>query len=318
MNISNPAAVQDVGIYSALGNNLVENIMIDGNLMYLDVIGGNTQVVNISNPANPQLLSTFSGSVQSLSAHNSIAYVGFEDSDVGVFDMSNPQNPVNIGSVPVPGTIKSMVLKDNYLYIAQAADGFLVYNVQNPQQPVLLNTIQVPTGCSFQNSYNKDDLLIMDDACKFGFALYHLTNPAQPELIAYYDWNMPSSRMWIDEGKLFTINGYNGMSILNLNALPIDETILPVPEKQISAYPNPFHSASNVTFETNLKAGEQGTISVYNLKGQKVKSFAVNSQTTKYTWDGKNENNQRCAEGVYLYKISTSGLQQTKKLILLK
>jgi len=97
-----------------------------------------------------------------------------------------------------------------------------------------------------------------------------------------------------------------------------DEAQSPEAVSCIIAYPNPFRQSGVVTFETTLKANEIGTITIYNLKGQKVKTFEVNAKISKLTWNSKDENNRLCASGVYFYRLSTNKHKETKKLFILK
>jgi hypothetical protein len=92
-----------------------------------------------------------------------------------------------------------------------------------------------------------------------------------------------------------------------------DPTTVPV-LMNLSAYPNPFHQSDAVTFETKLSANETGTITIYNLKGQIVKTLPVKAGSSQLVWDS---NQRNCAAGVYLYRLSTNKHEVTKKLVIL-
>jgi len=89
-------------------------------------------------------------------------------------------------------------------------------------------------------------------------------------------------------------------------------------ESCINAYPNPFRLFSGVTFDIDLKNKESGVFSIYNVKGQKVTSFNVNSTKQKYVWNGKDVNNRFCSTGVYFYRLVTNRQHETKKLLIIK
>jgi len=91
------------------------------------------------------------------------------------------------------------------------------------------------------------------------------------------------------------------------------------PAMSISAYPNPFSSAS--TLEYDLKEPSDVEIAVYNLKGQLVKHLQAGTKqagTHTLYWDGCDDNGQPAANGIYLYKLASGKLSSTRKVILLR
>ena len=115
---------------------------------------------------------------------------------------------------------------------------------------------------------------------------------------------------------------YNGIIDIGCNewdGTTNQDIIIPQSSTNIvSMYPNPSRQSENITFETTLKANEIGTLTIYNLKGQKVKSFEINAKNPKLSWNSKDENHQPCAAGMYLYRLNTNKHQETKKLVILK
>jgi len=98
-------------------------------------------------------------------------------------------------------------------------------------------------------------------------------------------------------------------------------------ELQISDYnlhnsPNPFNPATTIYFETtNLH--EDTRIEIYNLKGQKVKTFLPfpngSLGTREVVWDGTDQNNNPVSSGIYFYRLNIDGKTKiSKKMILLK
>ena len=63
------------------------------------------------------------------------------------------------------------------------------------------------------------------------------------------------------------------------------------------------------------------TISVYNMIGQKVAILldkGIEVGTYSLIWDGKDDNGEDLASGVYLYRIEADGFVQTRKLVLMR
>ncbi len=95
-------------------------------------------------------------------------------------------------------------------------------------------------------------------------------------------------------------------------------------------YPNPFtpinsnHSrgtGTNIRF--NLPKPEKVSLSIYNIRGQKVKEILsaneiLDKGTHTYFWNGLNSNNKKISSGVYFYKLKAGKNVAIRKLLLLK
>ena len=84
-------------------------------------------------------------------------------------------------------------------------------------------------------------------------------------------------------------------------------------------YPNPFNPSTTIDFY--IPETSNTTLTIYNLKGQKVRTLIDNEKLQgvfTYRWNGKNEEGSSVSSGIYLYKLQTKEHQITKKCILLK
>lgn len=93
---------------------------------------------------------------------------------------------------------------------------------------------------------------------------------------------------------------------------------LPVQTAMKNAYPNPFKTNASTNIEVALKAGETGTVTIYNVLGQVVKTYKVNEGSHTLTWNGRDSKGNACGSGIYFYKLSTPSMNQTKKMVIVK
>jgi len=89
-------------------------------------------------------------------------------------------------------------------------------------------------------------------------------------------------------------------------------------------YPNPFAGETSFTFQTN-QAGAGIEIKIYTLTGliiRRIKGYQTNLGYNSIGWDGRDEDGDALANGVYLYKISLKDGKNTteviEKLVVLK
>ncbi len=90
----------------------------------------------------------------------------------------------------------------------------------------------------------------------------------------------------------------------------------------LSNYPNPFNPTTTISFELTTEHTENTELSIYNIKGQKVRTLHPFPNrglgTRSVIWDGNDSNNKSVASGIYFYKISTGKSSAMKKMLLLK
>lgn len=85
-----------------------------------------------------------------------------------------------------------------------------------------------------------------------------------------------------------------------------------------NAYPNPFRANTSTNINVEVKDGETGTVTIYNLQGKVVKAYNVTPGSHTITWNGTDSNGNACSSGIYLYKLSTPSANATKKMVIIK
>lgn len=83
-------------------------------------------------------------------------------------------------------------------------------------------------------------------------------------------------------------------------------------------FPNPFNAGTVIPL--SLKSGGEWNITIYNVAGQVVKTFAGNDEagTIQVRWDGRGDNGETVASGMYFYRANVGDFTATKKMVLLK
>jgi hypothetical protein len=84
-------------------------------------------------------------------------------------------------------------------------------------------------------------------------------------------------------------------------------------------YPNPFNPTTTLRFD--LPEVSDITLTIYNMLGQKVRTFNYQNTSAGYhsvTWDATNDYGEQVGAGVYLYQLQTKDFVKTRKMVLLK
>lgn len=117
------------------------------------------------------------------------------------------------------------------------------------------------------------------------------------------------------------VNGFLTQLLAEIGETGSDDQIIEAEKFFVITYPNPFKQTTTIYF--NTENTEKNTeIIIYNLKGQKVKTFSnqqINrSADHKITWNGNDENQKPVASGIYLYKFNAGNFKVTKKMLLIR
>lgn len=121
--------------------------------------------------------------------------------------------------------------------------------------------------------------------------------------IAYYDYE---NHQWLKTQKI------------ELESQPLpEEELNPTPQVIFgNPYPNPFTDAATIQF--HLKESNHVSVSIYNLKGQKITDLFTGDSSaglSRLVWDGSDSKGMACAKGIYFVRMDAGGKVFTAKLI---
>lgn len=111
-------------------------------------------------------------------------------------------------------------------------------------------------------------------------------------------------------------DGYEPI-ILHTSTIDANETEI-LPLDSVNCYPNPFNPEVTLSFQ--LAENALVNLSIYNSKGQKVREFKeyCNSGSKQFIWNGKDENQNIQANGIYFYRLTSGNNEFSGKMIMLK
>ncbi len=297
----------------------------DPNFFYLcDYLSNIFWKFDISESGEPVQLFEFNlpTDFQCLTIINSIAYVTYGEDiyDLLVIDGLEENEPYIANDIDNFSENKYLDNQDGYLitnvpYHSSIAQ---IFQLNDPLQPELYFTPQWGERIEIE-----DDLIFSK--------LNHIVgvyenNPNCTEPIAIFN-----GLNYIYNINLTEHEGINYLITMEMANIGLFEyTYIPSsaeneiqkPELTLSNYPNPFNPETIIQFNTENTEGNTEIV-IYNIKGQRVKSFPINQFTNspvhQVIWDGKDDNNKPVSSGVYMYQLSVNGEAiASKKCLLLK
>ena len=100
---------------------------------------------------------------------------------------------------------------------------------------------------------------------------------------------------------------------------PGDESALPLTFSLSQNYPNPFNPSTAIDY--SLPTASIVELAVFNQLGQRVAALADGLQTAgdhRVYWNGRDDDGNPVASGVYLYRLTAGDFTQSRKMLLLK
>ena len=121
-----------------------------------------------------------------------------------------------------------------------------------------------------------------------------------------------------------TSSGDDDIFVAKLNSFVFAENEINPAVNSLSNHPNPFNPSTTISFELNTEITEDTEISIYNLKGEKIKTLytfpsgSCRIGTRGVIWNGTDENNQPVSSGIYFYKLRSGKFEVSRKMLLIK
>ncbi len=144
--IDTPFPLQETGAYDTLG--LARQVAVDGNIAYIADGARGLQIIDVSDPAAPQLLAVFDTpptsfppDTRGVTLHNGDAYLTDYRHGLLIVDVNNPASPQLRGSLSLPSCdTGSVVFSGNTAFCIDSVDAYLYsININNPAYPDVLD-----------------------------------------------------------------------------------------------------------------------------------------------------------------------------------
>jgi len=115
---------------------------------------------------------------------------------------------------------------------------------------------------------------------------------------------------WGDSGQQVIVK------LLPNGQVPVEDETQAPSATQITAYPNPMKTHLNIRVKNENPSMSAGTIDIFNVKGQLLRSLKpIHGETS---WDGKDKTGLSCPTGVYFVRIETGKTTAVRKIMLMK
>jgi len=199
-DITNPATHVDVGFNDGKGSADQRALAISGDYLFYSV-ADELRILNLANPAQPALVAQLAGNYPAITIHGDHAYlttlVGSSLWRVGIYDISNPTNPVTLGKIDTEGFTRTAVA-GSYAYLADGR--LLVADISNPANPLALGYI---SGLLAADVVLYGNFAYVATGWTNNLYAFYMGNPTNPITIYEAGWQPDTSRLLVVGNYLF-------------------------------------------------------------------------------------------------------------------
>jgi hypothetical protein len=247
--------------------------------------------------------------------------------DLAVFDVGDPQNPVERGRVDLQWSNSTMhgeiTVVENIAYVSMChtslENEMRVVDFGDPDNPVA-HTGPAPGDETW--GIDSDDGYLYIAVGASGAEVFSLDNPLAPEFVGrhpagYHSWNVNTG-----SGIFAVANSEAGIFVYrnNLVATGVDDRPTATPRVlQLTNHPNPFGLETRVSF--TLPSSGHLTLAVYNAKGQRVRVLReghLEAGPQSVDWDGRDTTGRLVPSGVYFVRLDGKGEKAIRKLVVVR
>jgi hypothetical protein len=231
-----------------------EGLDVAGNLAYVAGFGrwtgsnyfGGLKIIDVSNPAHPVLVSSSLSSAsdaigRAIRVAGKYAYLGGGGAWTGsnyfgtlqIIDVSDRSNPVLVGRASTSGPVGwGLDVVGNYAYLANEHAGLEVIDVSTPGDPVRVGGIR--TGYAFDVSVAGNYVYLVGGPP--ALQVIDVSNPADPLRVGSYDNGETGRGVQVVGKRAYVANGYVGLTVLEITALPYFRSIARTGDKLIFSW----------------------------------------------------------------------------------
>jgi hypothetical protein len=126
---------QPVGSWRQPSPGFARDVAVAGNYAYVAAQSAGLQVIDVSNPADPQRVGGYATGVyaEDVAVSGNFAYVAAGFGGLEVIDVSDPANPQRVGGNSA-FRASAVVVNGDKVYIAADSDGLIILNTLNTYQ----------------------------------------------------------------------------------------------------------------------------------------------------------------------------------------
>lgn len=214
VNVMDPDFPSTVG---TIPHVYVYDFALTGDYAVLADAYSDVQIWDISDPRAPTRESAIDTERRCLAVYGDYLLVGYNTFTptfgLRVFNMIDPENPVLVGDVDIPGLPEAITVYSHYALVAVGDGGVLVIDMEDPETPEIVATI--PTSFSASHvAVSGTTAWIAEDERVVGVSI---ADPASPAILGRIPVSGSALRLAVENNRLYVASGDAGIQVIDIS-----------------------------------------------------------------------------------------------------
>lgn len=175
--------------------------------------GAGLEILDVTNPQQPIPLGSCAVPGGDIIISGNYAYVADYSSGLYIVDISDSNNPIQVGSFATNG-IRSLAISNGYAYLAVYWDGLQILNISDPQNPTFVGSYNTP-GLATGVAVSGNIACIADYGD--GLQIFDISNPYFTSLIGTIDLPGASENVTLYGDMAYVSANYYGLHVIDLS-----------------------------------------------------------------------------------------------------
>ena len=216
-NIADPRAPVQCGSLQTFY--LVYSMVVRDSFAYLGTESNALYVVDIADPTNPTLLSTFFGPwgpnpQLHMAIDGDYLYIAHLSSGLRILDISNPIAPAEVGVYDVPTACLGVAVREGYAYLAHGNGGLRIVDVHDPESPIETGVCDLPDA-AIRVAIRENYAYVADNSA--GLRVVDVSSPFDPVEVGSCPTLGEASDVAIQGEYLYLMEWNHGIRIYSLS-----------------------------------------------------------------------------------------------------
>lgn len=143
-----------------------------------------------------------------------LAYVAAGRGGLRIWDISDPEHPRRMGSVPSLAWAQDLKVRGHLAYLASSIAGLDIVDVSDPENPQRVGQLPL-AGSSWDVALKGDHAFLA--AANAGFHVVDISDPEDPRLVTTVATGGSAGGTTVDGDRLYLSDGFNGMHTYDIS-----------------------------------------------------------------------------------------------------
>ena len=315
-DVSNPASPIKLG---SCHTRYACGVYGEDSYVYIADVDSGLRVIDVSTPSNPIEVGHCDtpGYAYGVYVSGSYAYVADSDSGLRVIDVSTSTNPHEVGFCDTPGSAREVYVSGCYAYVADWDSGFCVIDISIPSNPLEVGSYNPPsneyvTGVNVSDSYAY--VTVRNIYGFSGLRIFDVSTPSNAQEVGYYETPGNPRSVYVSGSYAYVADGSCGLQIYENLLAGVESSEDKVSYTKFRLLQNPV-MGDYIELELCLKEKDNAKLWLYNILGERVKTFLLNELSGKHRVRLQTKG---LASGIYFLRLEEERSNQVAKVIIVR